>query len=298
LEGAGGIGGLLARTDHGSGETAYYHADGNGNVTALVNEEEEVIMAGYQYDPFGNILSLSGPLAEANLYRFSSKELHEASGLIYYLYRYYDPNLQKWPNRDTIGELGGVNVYAFVGNRPVDVVDLYGLVIFDEAGFPVLTTGTALDTYLRDDPTAFEPFYVVNDLFEGGCATVDGIIPFGNPLDSYYDPNDPLLQRSQRLGEFGRDLLLSAVHPNASLQFGNWGRNALRYELGSLPLPSSVFQQIKNLNALQKYDWLKSQGFTAGQLLRGLPGITAGDRLKALLTFPTPAGWTGALLYF
>ena len=27
--------------------------------------------------------------------------------LKYYLYRYYDPNLQRWPNRDPLGESGG-----------------------------------------------------------------------------------------------------------------------------------------------------------------------------------------------
>jgi YD repeat-containing protein len=35
LQGAGGIGGLLARTD--ANGNAYYHADGNGNITAMVN---------------------------------------------------------------------------------------------------------------------------------------------------------------------------------------------------------------------------------------------------------------------
>src|SRR5678815_1793867 len=33
ISGAGGIGGLLARTD--SSGSAFYHSDGNGNVTAL-----------------------------------------------------------------------------------------------------------------------------------------------------------------------------------------------------------------------------------------------------------------------
>jgi RHS repeat-associated protein len=105
MQGAGGIGGLLARTDLGlwalgSGLShAYYHADGNGNVTMLINTSNAVV-AKYEYDPYGNILSRSGSLADANLYRFSSKEYHPNSGLVYYLYRFYDPNLQRWPNRD------------------------------------------------------------------------------------------------------------------------------------------------------------------------------------------------------
>ena len=97
FQGAGGIGGLLARTDS-AGTTAFYHADGNGNVTCLL-EGIQTVVAQYLYDPYGNLLSAVGPLASTNLYRFSSKEYHPSSGLVYYLYRFYDPNLQRWINR-------------------------------------------------------------------------------------------------------------------------------------------------------------------------------------------------------
>jgi RHS repeat-associated protein len=126
--GAGGVGSLLSRSHH-SGQTVnhfYYYADGNGNVATLVNASETVV-AEYQYDPFGNLLSMRGALAEGNLYRFSSKEYHPNSGLYYYGYRFYDPNLQRWLNRDPIEEMGGINLYQFVFNNPVNLVDLWGL---------------------------------------------------------------------------------------------------------------------------------------------------------------------------
>ena len=77
LAGAGGIGGLLARTDNrlliASDPSAHacYHADGNGNVTALVNSTQGIV-ARYLYDPYGNLLAKAGSLADANLYRFSA----------------------------------------------------------------------------------------------------------------------------------------------------------------------------------------------------------------------------------
>jgi RHS repeat-associated protein len=132
LEEAGGIGGLLARTDAGiliggsSSAHSYYHADGNGNVTCLISTNQ-IVVAKYLYDPFGNILSKSGSLAEVNLYRFSGKECHVNSGLIYYLYRFYDPSLQRWLNRDPISEQGGIDLYRFVGNNPINEIDPYGL---------------------------------------------------------------------------------------------------------------------------------------------------------------------------
>jgi RHS repeat-associated protein len=134
LQKAGGIGGLLARSDNATQRTAFYHADGNGNITALINAQQTLV-AKYLYDPFGNILSKSGPLADSNLYCFSSKEYHPNSGLIYYLYRCYEPKLQRWLNRDPIGEVGGFNLSCFIQNRPLMKVDVWGLEQVDYGTF-------------------------------------------------------------------------------------------------------------------------------------------------------------------
>ncbi len=44
-------------------------------------------------------------------------------------YGFYDPNLQRWVNRDPIEELGGINLYRIGRNNPVRFVDAFGLVI-------------------------------------------------------------------------------------------------------------------------------------------------------------------------
>jgi RHS repeat-associated protein len=85
------------------------------------------LAAKYLYDTYGNTLATYGSLATANRYRFSSKEWNENSGLYYYLFRFYDPNLQRWLNRDPIGEFGGNNLYEFAFDNPVSKVDSYGL---------------------------------------------------------------------------------------------------------------------------------------------------------------------------
>jgi RHS repeat-associated protein len=92
----------------------------------LINSSQAIV-AKYLYDPFGNTLSLSGSLASANKYRFSSKEWNDNSGLYYYLYRFYDPNIQRWLNQDPIGERGGINLYQFVANSPINTADPLGL---------------------------------------------------------------------------------------------------------------------------------------------------------------------------
>jgi RHS repeat-associated protein len=107
---ADGIGGLLARSDHSTFSpeisTSFYHSNGNGNITCLIGMNGAVV-ARYSYDPYGNMLSMSGPMAEVNLNRFSSKETHPSSGLVYYLYRYYELNLQRWVNHDPFVDISG-----------------------------------------------------------------------------------------------------------------------------------------------------------------------------------------------
>ncbi len=166
LEGAGGIGGLLARTENPKllindpFATAYYFAYDRGNVAEMVYTNG-VVAAQYQYDPFGNMIAMSGPLAAANRYRFSSKEWNDNAGLYYYGYRFYDPNLQRWINRDPLSDSGSlgcigpslnpaasagnnggaqsadelvglmaqinVNLYGAIGNAPLNLYDSFGL---------------------------------------------------------------------------------------------------------------------------------------------------------------------------
>jgi hypothetical protein len=54
MEGAGGVGGLLAMSDVGGGSSTrhyIYANDGNGNVAALVNATNGILAAQYEYDP-------------------------------------------------------------------------------------------------------------------------------------------------------------------------------------------------------------------------------------------------------
>jgi len=181
LQRAGGIGGLLALTLHSSLPTPhfFYHADAGGNVTALTDSRQAVV-ARYRYDPFGNLLGLSGPMAEANLYRFSSKEWHANSGLYYYGYRFYEPSLQRWVNRDPLGEAGGLNLHGFAGNRPSDVVDPHGRVwdtVWD-IGNVIYDVGKMVYGYLAEDDELIREGR--DDLALDAAAAVIPFVPAGS----------------------------------------------------------------------------------------------------------------------
>jgi RHS repeat-associated protein len=124
LQGAGGVGGLLAVSM--SGQYYFPCHDANGNITAYVNESGSVV-AEYAYDAFGGLLAQTGSMADAFRFRFSTKYFDAETDLYYYGYRFYSPELRRWLNRDPIEEEGGLNLYRFCHNNALNAVDLFGL---------------------------------------------------------------------------------------------------------------------------------------------------------------------------
>ena len=127
IQGAGGVGGLLAVKE---GAYHYYPTfDGNGNVGEYL-DAAGVSAAHYEYDAFGNTVASSGTKQSDFAHRFSTKFFDSESGFYYYGYRFYDPVTGRWPSRDPIGERGGVNLYGFAGNEGVNAIDKDGRFIW------------------------------------------------------------------------------------------------------------------------------------------------------------------------
>ena len=82
-------------------------------------------MAAYRYDPFGRLLAQSGTVTQP--FQFATKRTDAGTGLVYYGYRFYVPEVGRWLTRDPLGEAGCLNLYAFNGNNPVNWVDPFGL---------------------------------------------------------------------------------------------------------------------------------------------------------------------------
>lgn len=80
------------------------------------------------YDPYGMVSETALTTAKANsASAYTGHYLHTASGLELTLYRAYAPALGRWISEDPIGEVGGVNLYGYVGNQPIATFDLLGL---------------------------------------------------------------------------------------------------------------------------------------------------------------------------
>ena len=129
MQGAGGVGGLLM-VNAGSGGVHFPAYDLNGNVIGLVNAANGNISAKYEYGPFGEVFCSVGDMAKVNPFQFSTKYTDSETDLVYYGYRYYSPSLGRWLSRDPIEEQGGLNLYGFVNNDPVNMWDRLGLAAY------------------------------------------------------------------------------------------------------------------------------------------------------------------------
>jgi len=120
---------LLLQTPSGCFTYAFDQAK---NVTELFDSAGG-IAAAYDHGPFGEDMAATGPAAGFNPFRFSSEVWDGALGLVCYNWRHYNPLDGRFISRDPIEERGGLNLYGFVGNDPVNRWDALGL--FDKTKF-------------------------------------------------------------------------------------------------------------------------------------------------------------------
>ena len=122
IQGAGGVGGLLAVER--SGAVAFPVYDANGNITEYVSGGGE-ILSHREYSSFGRELVHTG--SDDFTYRFSTKPYCKKTGMVEFQLRRYRPWCGRWMNRDAIEEEGGLNLYGFSANIPIRYYDILGL---------------------------------------------------------------------------------------------------------------------------------------------------------------------------
>lgn len=115
-----------------NGQARLYLRDHLGSVHQLVNPANGQVTAAFAYDSYGITTQVSG--TEATDTRYTGHYYHAKSGLHLTLFRAYDAQDGRWLSRDPIGERGGVNLYGYVGNDPINWIDALGLSPLDPAG--------------------------------------------------------------------------------------------------------------------------------------------------------------------
>ena len=107
-----------------SPKTYYFINDHLGSSQQLVDKDRQVVWQG-AYSPFGSLDVVVNRVS--NNFRFPGQYFDSETGLHYNWHRFYDPDTGRYISADPIGLQGGINLYAYVRNDPVNWVDPWGL---------------------------------------------------------------------------------------------------------------------------------------------------------------------------
>jgi RHS repeat-associated protein len=106
-----------------------------GSVRLVMNTADGTVTQRVDYDEYGQLLGDSNPGFQP--FGFSGGLEDEDAGLVQYGARAYSVDLGRWLTKDPIGENGGLNLYAYAGNNPINAIDPDGTtLLYSAAPFP------------------------------------------------------------------------------------------------------------------------------------------------------------------
>ncbi len=122
---------------------------------------------------------------ENNL-RLAGQYYDAETGLHYNYHRYYHPATGRYLTPDPIGLLGGINLYSYVQNNPINFIDPLGLFSWGFGG----TIGPVTISWDSSKPTKTNTSFVSDLEIGGGFSfTFDHPFPDSNPPTTPFDVN-------------------------------------------------------------------------------------------------------------
>ncbi len=112
-----------------------YHlvTDQVGSVRYVVDTQSGVVMQTITYDEFGNAVDAANPTPSANPtyvpfqpFGFAGGIWDQTTGLVRFGSRDYDAQTGRWATKDAIGFEGGLNLYRYCSNDPINCIDPSG----------------------------------------------------------------------------------------------------------------------------------------------------------------------------
>lgn len=114
----------------------FFHPNHLGSITMATNGVGKPISGGsavgtsyVSYKPYGDILRTDSYGPDAFRYKYAGQEEDKETGLLFYKSRYYDPNVGRFLQADSVmnsQELSGSNLYMYVDGNPLQFNDPTG----------------------------------------------------------------------------------------------------------------------------------------------------------------------------
>ena len=106
-------------------ERYYFVKNVQGDVQKVYRVADNKLVASYEYDPYGRVLSATGEMAGENPFRYRGYYYDSETGFYYLQSRYYDPQTCRFINADDTsnlaanGDVVSFNLFAYCGNNPI-----------------------------------------------------------------------------------------------------------------------------------------------------------------------------------
>lgn len=184
----------------GTSDRRWLHADERGSILAVSDASGNLVGTRNRYDDYGEAQgTLTGRfgytgqpwLSEANLYHYRARAFH--------------PGLGRFMQTDPVGYAGGINVYAYVADDPINITDPRGLDCGPEmfSGVECVVTGRR-PSRSSDTPREFQ-WADIRDYYREMFLRLDRIalilrdfsdrdIPDRGPFGPFEDAIGPLLR--------------------------------------------------------------------------------------------------------
>jgi RHS repeat-associated protein len=239
----------------------YYLTDHLGTPQKVMDNAGVVVWSG-DYRPFGEVTS--GVSTIQNHFRFPGQYFEKETRLHYNYHRYYQPTVGRYVTPDPMGLIGGVNLYAYVHNAPIKIIDPRGLLFapwhFGTSLVAGLVSGKDIIASLSFAWDSMAVDWAPGTQGLGAEATVQhamaGMLPNGDyeTLKEAIDAADYYINRNAELGNCAEAAhaaqdLATPSHAGKRWEGFGWNWNTISHILSDL-FPSTPTAILALLNTL------------------------------------------------